>query len=221
MVQHAVRSLARLARGVLAPRWVQYGFREQAAGGARARNLFGFEEGQGNLRAGDASALDQHVWISDGPEWLRGGTYMVVRRIRMHLEAWDRLPRADQETSVGRQKRSGAPLGVAGAARDGPSADSHVRLAHPTTNAGIRILRRGDSFADGLDQQGRLDSGTLFVCFQRDPGRQFVPLMRKLAASDRLHHYLTHAGSAVFALPPRAPLDSWVAAPLLDRLATS
>src|SRR6516225_6602045 len=39
------------------------------------------------------------------------GSYVVLRRIRIALEHWDRMPLEFQEQSVGRHKNSGAPLG--------------------------------------------------------------------------------------------------------------
>ena len=47
------------------------------------------------------------------------------------------------------------------------AAASHVRLAHPNTNGGVRILRRGYNFVDGNNDLGRLDAGLFFLSFQR------------------------------------------------------
>ena len=41
---------------------------------------------------------------------MRGGTYLVARRIRMLIESWDTDYLADQENVFGRFKTSGAPL---------------------------------------------------------------------------------------------------------------
>jgi deferrochelatase/peroxidase EfeB len=92
---HAVRNLARIGRGVVVMRWSQLGFgrttstsREQETG----RNLFGFKDGTNNLKAEDRASLERHVWAGprDEPAWMRGGTYMVARRVRMLIEVWDR-----------------------------------------------------------------------------------------------------------------------------------
>ena len=65
------------------------------------------------------------------------------------------------------------------------------------------ILRRGYSFSDGLDPStGELDVGLFFLCFQRDPRTQFVPVQRRLASSDALSRYVVHTSSALFACPP-------------------
>jgi deferrochelatase/peroxidase EfeB len=146
---------------------------------------------------------------------MKGGSYLVSRRIRMLIEAWDADFIADQERIFGRKKESGAPLTgkaefdtIDFAAKDAdgtPVIDpvSHVRLASPEENSGLRILRRGFSYTDGIDARtGQLDAGLFFICFQKDPRTQFVPLQRKLGSMDSLNEYIKHTGSAVFAVPP-------------------
>src|SRR5262249_39194590 len=150
------------------------------------------------------------VWLgsADRPAWMRGGSYMVTRRVRMLLEVWDRSSLEDQEQTIGRRKYSGAPLGKQeefeplGLDRevDGRPVipvDAHVRLAAAQENSGERILRRGYSFTDGVDESlGELEAGLFFVCFQRDPAKQFIPIQRRLGASDALGEYIKHVGSA-------------------------
>lgn len=219
---HAVRNLARIGFGTVTPRWSQLGF-GQAAGttesGATARNLMGFKDGTANLGAGRPELLDEFVWVAPdddpGAAWLAGGTYLVARRIAMHLETWDRSSLAEQEAVIGRDKRHGAPLsggtetttpdfGAADADSGEPAIplDAHVRLAHPDSNGGSRLLRRGYNFADGTDALGRLDGGLFFVAFTRDPHRHFVPIQNRLAAGDALNEYIKVTGSALFAVPP-------------------
>jgi deferrochelatase/peroxidase EfeB len=116
----------------------------------------GFKDGTNNLVAEDTSALRRYVWVGrdEQPAWMRGGSYMVVRRIRMLLEVWDRSTLADQEATIGRVKESGAPLGKRRehdtvdltARSDGElviANDAHIRLAAPELNHGARMLRRG------------------------------------------------------------------------------
>jgi len=81
-------------------------------------------------------------------------------------------------------------------------ADSHVALAHPDTNGGHAILRRGYSFVDGSDGLGRLDAGLFFVAFCRDPRVQYVPLQAKLSSKDVMQEYLQHTASGLWAVPP-------------------
>ncbi|MGZ4622022.1 MAG: iron uptake transporter deferrochelatase/peroxidase subunit [Blastococcus sp.] len=223
---HAVRNLVRLGAGVVGVRWSQLGFgRTSSTSTAQAtpRNLFGFKDGTGNLKAENTAALDRFVWVGDGDsgaDWLAGGSYLVTRRIRMLVEPWDSASLSDQEQTIGRAKGSGAPLGqhaefdpVDFGARTGggPAVPptSHVFLAHPN-HAGTAILRRGYSFVDGSDGLGRLDAGLLFVAFQRDPGTGFVQVQRNLR-HDAMNEYIRHTSSAVFACPPgvRGAGDWW------------
>jgi deferrochelatase/peroxidase EfeB len=216
---HAIRNLVRMGFGRVAVRWSQLGFgRTSSTSRAQAtpRNLFGFKDGTRNLKAEDTAALDEHVWVQpgDGPDWLVGGTYLVARRIRMHIEIWDRTPLVEQEAIVGRDKGEGAPLGqlaefdepdlhVRGAGGVPTIArDAHIRLASPEALGGVRILRRGYNFTDGTDGLGHLDAGLFFVCFARDAHEQFVPMQRALSTGDRMMEYLEHTGSGLYACPP-------------------
>ena len=166
-------------------RWSQLGFGRTACTSRSQdtpRNLMGMKDGTANIRAEDSEAMERSVWVGDeGPAWMRGGTYLVTRRIRMLLEVWDRSPLQDQERTIGRHKDSGAPLGGSDefeplpleAERNGHPvipADAHVRLASAKENGGARILRRGYSFTDGVDESlGELEAGLFFISFQRDP----------------------------------------------------
>ncbi len=228
---HAIRNLARIGRGTVAMRWSQLGF-GRTASTTRAqdtpRNLMGFKDGTVNIRAEDTEAMDRFVWVGgEGPAWMRGGTYMVSRRIRMLLEIWDRSSLEDQEQTIGRAKYSGAPLGGSDefepldfAAEKGglptiPVA-AHVRLASAQANDGERILRRGYSFTDGVDESlGELEAGLFFIAFQRDPERQFVAIQRRLGSNDTLNEYIKHVGSAVFAVPPGARKGGYIGETLL------
>jgi hypothetical protein len=74
-------------------------------------------------------------------------------------------------------------------------ADAHNRLASPEHNGGIRILRRGYSFTDGIDPQtGTLLGSLFFIAFMKDPA-QFIRLQRSLAA-DALGEYIYHTVSS-------------------------
>jgi deferrochelatase/peroxidase EfeB len=197
VAHHAVRTLTRLGRG-LRLRWVQRGFLPTTQG--TPRNLFGFSDGTANLRGTDTKLLDEHVWTDDGPPWLRGGSYLVVRRIRMHVEKWDASSLYEQQNAIGRSKSTGARLAHA--------PHSHAALARPEANGGVRLLRRGYSFDDGV-VDGRLDVGLLFLAYMRDVER-FVRIQRALAAHDEMNEYVTHVGGAVFACPRGLrPGESW------------
>ena len=227
---HAVRNLARIGRGVVAMRWSQLGFGRTATtsrGQDTPRNLLGMKDGTANIRAEDSDDMDRFVWVgNEGPAWLRGGSYLVTRRIRMLLEIWDRAPLRDQERTIGRHKYSGAPLGgreefeplPLEAERNGHPLippDAHVRLASAKENGGARILRRGYSFTDGVDESlGELEAGLFFISFQRDPG-QYVAIQRRLGSLDALNEYIKHVGSALFAVPPGAESGGYVGESLL------
>ena len=190
----------------------------------------GMKDGTANIKAEDTDAMDRFVWVGgEGPAWMRGGSYMVTRRIRMLLEIWDRSSLEDQEQTIGRAKYSGAPLGgqrrvrAAAARRTSSRAalptipvDAHVRLASAQANDGERILRRGYSFTDGVDESlGELEAGLFFIAFQRDPEKQFVAIQRRLGSNDALNEYIKHVGSAVFAVPPGARKGGYVGETLL------
>ncbi|HYQ79443.1 MAG TPA: iron uptake transporter deferrochelatase/peroxidase subunit [Solirubrobacterales bacterium] len=216
---HAVRNLARIGRGTVAMRWSQLGFGRTASTSRSQdtpRNLMGMKDGTANIRAEDTEAMERFVWAGgESPAWMRGGTYMVARRIRMLLEVWDRAPLQDQERTIGRHKYSGAPLGRDDEFEPLPldeergghptiPRDAHVRLASASENGGARILRRGYSFTDGVDESlGELEAGLFFISFQRDPG-QFVAIQQRLGSMDALNEYIKHVGSALFAVPPGA-----------------
>ncbi|MEW2284402.1 iron uptake transporter deferrochelatase/peroxidase subunit [Streptomyces sp. NPDC047841] len=208
---HAIRNLARIGFGKVAIRWSQLGFGKTSSttpGAQTPRNLMGFKDGTRNIAGTETDRLEKFVWAGeeDGPDWMTGGSYLVARRIRMNIETWDRASLQEQEDVFGRDKREGAPVGKA-KEHDEPflkamKPDAHVRLAHPDSNNGITILRRGYSFTDGTDGLGRLDAGLFFLAYQRDVRKGFIPLQRKLAAHDALNEYIQHVGSAVFAIPP-------------------
>ncbi len=215
---HAIRNLNRIGRGVVVLRWTQLGFGRTSTTSrsqSTPRNLMGFKDGTNNIRAEDTAAMDRAVWVGrDEPQaWMRGGSYLVARRIRMLIESWDRDRIADQEAVIGRRKVSGAPIGrrdefdeVDLQAKDGAgqplvAPDAHVRLASPATNGGIELLRRGYSFTDGIDPRtGQLDAGLFFIAFQRDPHAQFAALQRRLGVADALNEYIKHVGSGLFAI---------------------
>lgn len=226
---HAVRNLARIGRGIAVIRWSQLGFGRTSSTSSTQqtpRNLMGFKDGTNNIRAEEEDLMNRYVWVGEGPDWMHGGTYLVARRIRMLIEVWDRSPLQEQEQTIGRHRASGAPLGKEDEFDEvdleakGPDGlplvplDSHIRLARQ--DARERILRRGYSFTDGMDPKtGQLDAGLFFLCFQRDPRQQFVPLQRRLGQNDRLTEYIVHTGSAVFACPPGARRGGYVGEQLL------
>ena len=205
--------LASLAEpAVLRPRWRIDGFRAEngttAAGLPTTRNLFGFREGAGNPDPADASLMDEHVWAGEGePAWAQGGTYQVVRLIRLATHLWNRDPIPHQEAMFGRRRADGSPL--AGGGEDSPidyAADpdgrltpleAHIRRADPRTPESRRhwILRRSYSYRRGDDE------GLVFICFQRDPENGFATVQRRLAG-EALDRYVLPFGGGYFFVPP-------------------
>lgn len=232
---HAVRNLARIGFGKVSVRWSQLGFgRTSSTTDAQktARNLFGFKDGTANLKAEEGDLIDRFVWVASDDDsaagWLAGGSYLVARRIKMHIEIWDRTSLGEQEAIVGRDKKQGAPLSGGGefttpdfdvVGGDGApiiGANAHLRLAHPNQNNGARILRRGYNFTDGTTDLGNLDAGLFFLAFTRDPDANFIPMQLSLARSDPMNEYIQHTGSAIFAVPPGVAEGGYVGQGLFE-----
>ena len=228
---HAIRELARLSYGAAQFRWAQAGFLPQAPADETPRNLMGFKDGTNNPRRAGTEAspdsprnFDDAVWVADeGPDWMRGGSYLVARRIRISLEHWDRSEIDFQEQVIGRQKYSGAPIGKSNE-RDSLDLDrvdvdgnpviadnAHVRLGAAATNSGAQVFRRPYSYNDGVRftaerwppwRQGMMyDAGLFFVCYQRDPREGFIKIYRNMAKLDSLNQFTTHTGGGLFACP--------------------
>lgn len=202
---HAVRQLVRVARSNVTMKWSQAGFISADKATDTPRNLFGFKDGTAN--ANTVKDLDGQVWV-DQPDWLKGGSYLIVRKIVMHLETWDRTSYKEQERTFGRHRISGAPIGekeefapldldkLNHHGKPMIPTDSHSALAHKT---GKQMLRRAYSYSDGINPRtGQFDSGLLFICYQKDP-EQFITIQNALGNVDRLNEYITHIGSGLFA----------------------
>ncbi|MFC6236062.1 Dyp-type peroxidase, partial [Leucobacter soli] len=211
-VAHAARMLDRDLASFARPRWRQHGFR-QARGaeseGTTTRNLMGQLDGTVNPAPADEDFASL-VWLGEESGPLAGGTALVLRRIRMELDTWDQVDRPGREQSVGRRLSDGSPLSSPPGSGEHTPADfaardelglsaipvaAHIRRAH-SSNPAERIFRRSDNYDDGTE------AGLLFACYQRDPLTQFVPIQRRLDEVDLLNEWVTHVGSAVFAILP-------------------
>lgn len=227
-VSHTQRMLIKDARPFCVLRWVQSGFlhaRGMQPDNRTPRNLFGQIDGTSNPKPGTA-AFDQAVWVSDGPEWLRDGTTVVIRRIRLDMEGWDLLGRTEKDLVLGRRHDNGAPL-TGAQEHDPPDFEatdesglpvipefSHIRRAH-VADERLRILRRFYNYDLAPGPDGRSDTGMIFVSFQADVERQFLPIQRRLAEADLLNQWTIPIGSAVFAVPPGCSSDGWIGDRLL------
>jgi deferrochelatase/peroxidase EfeB len=225
VVETAIRRFIALSYGVARIRWAQSGFNGGFKPGETPRNQMGFKDGTMNVPAQDEGAMKRFVWVGDeGPAWMRGGSYAVVRPIRIALEHWDRMKLGFQEQTVGRHKQSGAPIGKKGEfdpldlEATGPDGNpliaenSHAALASPQNNDGAQILRRAYSYDNGVamiaerwppwHQAMTLDAGLLFICYQKDPREGFTKMFEKMSRFDMLNQFTTHLGSGLFACPP-------------------
>ncbi|MDO0926916.1 iron uptake transporter deferrochelatase/peroxidase subunit [Streptomyces sp. TG1A-8] len=229
---HALRALQKDAGGTARVRWQMNGFNRTPGATAHpmtTRNLMGQVDGTRNPKPSDAD-FDRRVFVpaTGEPAWMANGSYAVVRRIRMLLDDWEKLSQAAQEQVIGRRKSDGAPLsgGTETTPADLEKTDArgeyviplnaHARITRPDRNGGATMLRRPFSYHDGFDADGTPDAGLLFICWQADPLRGFVPVQRKLDRGDALSRYVRHEASGLFAVPGGAAEDGYVGQRLLE-----
>ncbi|MET9645439.1 iron uptake transporter deferrochelatase/peroxidase subunit [Streptomyces syringium] len=228
---HALRLLQKQAAGTARVRWQMNGFNRSPGATARpltGRNLMGQIDGTNNPKPSDADFASR-VFVPDRDgDWMAGGSYAVVRRIRMLLDSWDHLSLERQEKVIGRRKSDGAPLSggtettpvdLNKIEEDGSLAiagDAHIRVAAPESNRGAAMLRRAFSYHDGFLDDGAPDAGLLFVAWQADPLKGFVPVQRKLDRGDGLSRFLRHEASGLFAVPGGCAPGEYVGQRLLE-----
>ena len=171
MAFHAIRNLRRLGCGTVALRWIAARLRPgvvHRAAQATPRNLMGFKDGTRNIDADDAASWTQHVWVGDEEpqRWMRGGSTWSAARSGCASSSGTATALGDQEDVFGRYKASGAPLtgtsefdtpdfarqGRRRRSRSSPTTRTSGSPRHENNN-GLRILRRGYSYTDGIDPE--------------------------------------------------------------------
>ncbi|CAL9490478.1 iron uptake transporter deferrochelatase/peroxidase subunit [Streptomyces sp. enrichment culture] len=229
---HALRAVQKDAGAAARVRWQMNGFNRSPGATARpmtTRNLMGQVDGTRNPKPEEPD-FDERIFVPEQgePAWMANGSYVVVRRIRMLLDDWEKLSPREQEGVIGRRKADGAPLsgGDETTEMDLEKTDAqgnlvvpvnaHARITRPDQNGGAAMLRRPFSYHDGIDADGTPDAGLLFVCWQADPLRGFVPVQRKLDRGDALTPFIRHETSGLFAVPGGAAEGEYVGQALLE-----
>lgn len=234
-VIHALRDLIKHTPDLLSVRWKREGFISDHAARSKGQqtpvNLLGFKDGTANPDSSNHALMNEVVWVTkeqQEPAWALGGSYQAVRIIQFRVEFWDRTPLKEQQTIFGRDKHTGAPLGMQhehdvpdySQDPDGEviALDSHIRLANPRTpqTQSSLMMRRGYSYSLGVTNAGQLDMGLLFVCYQHDLEKGFLTVQKRLNGEALEEYVRPIGGGYFFVLPGVTQASGYLAQPLLE-----
>ncbi|MGW1894196.1 Dyp-type peroxidase [Streptomyces sp. NPDC002004] len=182
------------------------------AGRGLARNPFHFTEGYGNPATPEEVAERATVKPGQGePAWAVGGSYQVIRIIRLATDFWDRDTVSEQERIIGRRTDGrwldGTPSSERAVFAADPHGkttplDSHVRMAAPDRRIPPPLVRRSYNYHHTAD-----DQGLIFSCFQRDLKQGFETVQKRLQGEAMAKYTLT-TGGGYFFVPPSG--DAWL-----------
>ncbi|MCQ4043823.1 Dyp-type peroxidase [Streptantibioticus rubrisoli] len=217
---HAMLDILSHTKGLMKLRWRFHCQRNPPRPTGIPRDWFGFKDGITNPDTTNTAQMDKLVWVQPNtaePAWAAGGTYQAVRIVHFFLEAWQKVPVAQQERIFGRRKISGAPLYAV--SDDAPDTfdpiytndpqglitplNCHVRLANPQTPqtaSTSSILRRSYDYERSPDMDGRPDLGHVFCCFQRELNT-YIAMQTRLEAEALVPYITPRGGGYFFALP--------------------
>ncbi|MFI7019901.1 Dyp-type peroxidase [Streptomyces sp. NPDC050164] len=177
-----------------------------------SRNPFHFTEGHGNPAT--AAEITERATVRTGqgePSWAVGGSYEVIRIIRLATGFWDRDTVQEQERIIGRRRNGrwldGTPSterAVFAADPHGKTTplDAHVRRAAPDRRKPPPMVRRGYNYHRAPD-----DQGLIFSCFQSDLVKGFEAVQHRLQGEAMAKYTLTTGGGYFFVPPPG---DAWL-----------
>lgn len=234
-VVHAIRDIIKHTPAYLSVRWRRDGFISNhvaaTAGGVTPINLLGFKDGTVNPNTKDTNAVNSVIMVGpehNEPKWATGGSYLAARMIRFFVEQWDRTPLQEQETIFGRQRDTGAPLGmkhehdIPNYAEDPEGKviplTAHMRLANPREPGFEKhqILRRAYNYSDGISKSGQLDMGLMFLAYQADLEAGFITVQNRLNGEPLEEYIKPFGGGYFFALPGVKKPGDYFAQDLLE-----
>lgn len=229
----AARLMIKKALPVASLKWLQKGFGHAFGGaphGATPRNPMGTIDG--TVNPGEPEEWAEQVWIDSDQLYLKNSSIMVLRRIALELDSWEKLDAMARGRVIGRDIHTGAPLSGGTSEFDEEDMDakdengeylidrnSHLALAREQDGLPNDALRRrAYAYDDALDPsvESSTNSGLVWISFQKNPDKQFTAIQKRLDKSDLLNDFATHIGSAVYWIVPGTTADSYWGQALME-----